>query len=58
MRWIFQILEGINLVMIKEGDRVRVMLEGLNELRRQILSLLGDSVAKIYQITPRVGRVA
>lgn len=58
MRWIFQILEGINHVMIKEEHKVRVMLEGLNELRRQILSLLGDSVAKIYQITPRVGRVA
>ena len=29
MRWIFQILEGINHVSIKEGLQVRIMLEGL-----------------------------
>ena len=53
MRWIFQILEGINYVVIREGQQVRVMVEGLNKLRRKILSFLGNSVAKIYQITPR-----
>jgi len=53
MRWIFQILEGINHVVIREDQRVRVMLEGINELRRKILALLGDSVAKIYQVVPR-----
>jgi len=53
MRWVFQILEGINYVIIKEGQQVRAIVEGLNGLRRKILSFLGDSVAKIYQITPR-----
>jgi len=49
----FQILEGINHVVIREDQRVRVMLEGLNELRRKILALLGDSVAEIYQVVPQ-----
>ena len=53
MRWVFQILEGINHVVIKNGKQLKVMLEGLNDLRRKILSLLGNSVAKIYQVTPR-----
>jgi transposase len=52
MRWIFQILEGINHILIREGLQVRIMLEGINELRRKILSMLGVSVAKIYQVTP------
>ena len=54
MRWIFQLLEGINHVVIREGKQTKVMLEGLNELRRRILSLLGTSVAAIYQVKPRV----
>ncbi|MCK5783386.1 MAG: IS1634 family transposase [Desulfobacterales bacterium] len=53
MRWIFQILEGINQIVIREGHQVRVVLEGLNELRRKILSFLGGSVAEIYQIRSR-----
>jgi len=53
MRWVFQILEGINRVVIRDGTQIKVMLEGLNGLRRKILSLLGNSVAKIYQIVPR-----
>ena len=54
MRWIFQLLEGINHVVIRDGQQVKVMLEGLNGLRRRILSLLGTSVAEIYQVKPRV----
>lgn len=50
MRWIFQILEGINHVTIKSGKRVRVEIDGLNKLRRRILSMLGSSVANIYQV--------
>lgn len=57
MRWVFQILEGINHVVIRDGKQLKVMLEGLNDLRRKILSLLGNSVAKIYQIAPRFQEV-
>lgn len=32
MRWVFQILEGINHVVIRDGKQLKVMLEGLNEL--------------------------
>lgn len=54
MRWIFQLLEGINHVVVRDGQQAKVMLEGLNGLRRRILSLLGASVAKIYQLKPRL----
>ena len=54
LRWVFQLLEGINHVSIKEGEEVKVMLEGMNELRRKILALLGEAVANIYQVAPCV----
>ncbi|MBF0236027.1 MAG: IS1634 family transposase [Desulfamplus sp.] len=53
MRWIFQLLDGINHVVIREGQQVKIIIEGLNGLRKRILSLLGDSVAEIYQVKPR-----
>ena len=42
--------------MIRDGKQVKMMLEGLNDLRRKILSLLGNSVARIYQINPSFSR--
>ena len=48
MRWIFQCLEGINRVVVKTGEHVKVMIDGLNDLRRKIFRLMGGEVAKIY----------
>ena len=33
MRWIFQLLEGINYVRIKINEETNSIIEGLNELR-------------------------
>ncbi|MBF0236066.1 MAG: IS1634 family transposase [SAR324 cluster bacterium] len=50
MRWIFQCLEGINRVVIKTAGQVKVMIDGLNDLRRKIFRLMGGEVAKIYLV--------
>ena len=54
LRWIFQLLEGINRVVFSVDGKVQVLIEGLTNLRRKILSLFGPSVLKIYQISAAV----
>jgi len=54
LRWIFQALEGIHQVAIATETGVRVLIEGITELRMKILQLLGPSVCQKYQIpSPR-----
>jgi transposase len=50
LRWIFQALEGIHRVAIATDGGVRVLIEGVTELRTKILQLLGPSVCQKYQI--------
>jgi transposase len=50
LRWIFQALEGIHRVTIATETGVRVLVEGLTDLRAKILQLLGPSVCQKYQI--------
>lgn len=52
LRWVFQLLEGINRVVLYLEDRVQVIIEGLTDLRRKILRLFGLTVCRIYQISP------
>lgn len=50
LRWLFQILHGINRVIVTINNITTVIIEGINDLKRQILSLLGGHVCVIYQI--------
>ncbi len=52
LRWIFQQMEGIDCVNIfhKEGE-VHCLISGLNDIRRKILTLFGQTVSEIYQIS-------
>ncbi|MHA2313618.1 MAG: IS1634 family transposase [Candidatus Thorarchaeota archaeon] len=52
LRWIFQLLEGINRVLLNVRGQVRSIIEGVTELRRKILQLFGQRVCQIYQISP------
>ncbi len=52
LRWVFQLLEGINRVWLDLHGQVRSVIEGITELRRQILQLFGQKVCQIYQISP------
>ncbi len=51
LRWVFQILEGINRVTLRQGEKVQYFIEGLTQLRIKILRLFGDNVCRIYQIS-------
>ena len=52
LRWVFQRLEGINLVTCAVQGHVKRVIEGLTALRRKILQLFGQKVCQIYQISP------
>lgn len=51
LRWIFQLLEGIHRVVITVGEIVMTFIEGVTDLRRQILRLFGQQICQIYQIS-------
>lgn len=51
LRWIFQMLDGIHRVSISLQDQVKIIIEGMSDLRRKILSFFGDSVLQIYQLS-------
>jgi transposase len=51
LRWLFQLLEGINRVTFSLSGHVTIVIEGLTALRRKILQLFGQKVCQIYQIS-------
>jgi transposase len=51
LRWVFQLLEGINRVTFAVQEHVQIVIEGLTDLRRKILQLFGQKVCQIYQIS-------
>ena len=51
LRWVFQLLQGINYLEIFTGNKVQYVIDGVNELRYKILQLFGNSVANIYQFS-------
>jgi len=51
LRWVFQILEGINRVTLGKGSTVQRLIDGMTQLRRKILRLFGPNVCRIYQIS-------
>jgi transposase len=52
LRWVFQLLEGINRVTLSVQGHVTIVMEGLTALRRKILQLFGQKVCQIDQISP------
>jgi len=50
LRWVFQLLEGIHRVRVTVYDPVHTFIEGLNEVRIQILRLFGEKVCQMYHI--------
>jgi len=53
LRWVFQLLRGINLVTIRLGDTDHTSYQGITDLHRKIFSLLGDSVQKLYSVSEK-----
>ncbi len=50
MRWIFQLLEGINYVTVIVNGITHTIIEGLTELRIKIIQLFGSEVMELYKI--------
>ena len=48
LRWVFQLLTGINRVKISINGVESYIWHGITDIRRKILSLLGDTVMEIY----------
>lgn len=49
MRWIFQLMEGIDIIYIRIKDVIQKKIVGITELRQKIISFLFDSVQEIYK---------
>lgn len=52
LRWVFQMLEGINLLQGWVGYRKEVIVEGITPLRKKSLSLFGEKMGQWYQLSP------
>ena len=50
LRWVFQVLEGIERVRVRVEGKVRELITGLNEVKVKILRLFGERVCQIYQL--------
>ena len=50
LRWVFQMLEGIERVRLRVDGRVRDLITGLNEAKIKILRLFGEQVSHVYQL--------
>jgi transposase len=50
LRWVFQVLEGIERVRVKVAGQVQELITGLNEVKINILRLFGEQVCHVYQL--------
>ena len=48
MRWIFQIFEGVHVLIHRTLDRTKEIILNVNAIRRHILQILGPPFEKIY----------
>jgi transposase len=56
LRWIFQIMEGIGVVQFYDktlSQIVQEIITNLNELRRKIINLFGETAMKLYGLIPK-----
>lgn len=50
LRWVFQVLEGIERIRLTVDGQVRNLITGLNEMKIKILRLFGKQVCQVYQL--------
>lgn len=55
LRWIFQLLDGIELVEMHVKKTIYTVVSGLTDFRKRILSYFGNTVMKIYGLDPQPG---
>jgi transposase len=50
LRWVFQVLEGIERVRVTVEGEVHDLITGLNAVKIKILRLFGEQVCHVYQL--------
>ena len=50
LRWVFQVLEGIERVRVRVEGKLQELITGLNAVKIKILRLFGEQVCQIYQL--------
>jgi transposase len=50
LRWVFQMLDGIERVRMQVAEQVHEMITGLTAVKIRILRLFGDQVCQAYQL--------
>jgi transposase len=50
LRWVFQVLEGIERVRLMVDGQVQDLITGLNAVKINILRLFGERVCRVYQL--------
>ena len=50
LRWVFQVLEGIERVRVTVAGEVHDLITGLNAVKIKILRLFGEQVCHVYQL--------
>jgi transposase len=50
LRWVFQLLEGIERVRVTVQGQVRELITGLTAVKIKILRLFGEQICQVYQI--------
>jgi transposase len=50
LRWVFQVLEGIERVRVQVAGQMQELITGLNEVKIKILRLFGERVCHMYQL--------
>ena len=48
LRWVFQLMEGVNLVEVEINGVCTQLIDGLCDLKRKIIGLFGETVRNIY----------
>jgi hypothetical protein len=52
LRWIFPLLEGLPRVRVTVQGHVYTLIEGLNEVKINLLRVFGEGVCRLYQMSP------
>ena len=48
VRWLFQCMEGINIVYLKNDKVTKALITGLTPLRKKIIRLFGPAACRLY----------
>ena len=54
MRWIFQLLEGIDVIYVRSNGGLHKQLTGISELREKILRFFSEHIQDIYDINQKI----